>query len=68
MARHDANKISAPLGTEFLFREKELEKAKSTLRDSDVLLIAGPAGVGKTDLHWNYAGSWQKKRTTLYLS
>ncbi len=48
VARHDANKISAPLGTEFLFREKELEKAKSTLRDSDVLLIAGPAGVGKT--------------------
>lgn len=48
MARHDANKISAPLGTDFLFREKELEKAKSALRDSDVLLIAGPAGVGKT--------------------
>lgn len=48
VARHDANKISAPLGTEFLFREKELEKAKSALHDNDVLLIAGPAGVGKT--------------------
>ena len=48
VARHDANKMSAPLGTEFLFREKELEKAKSALHDNDVLLIAGPAGVGKT--------------------
>lgn len=48
VARHDANKMSAPLGTEFLLREKELEKAKSALHDNDVLLIAGPAGVGKT--------------------
>ena len=48
MAKHDANKMSAPLGTEFLLREKELEKAKTALRDNDVLLIAGPAGVGKT--------------------
>ena len=46
--KHDANKVSAPLGTAFLLREKELEKAKTALRDNDVLLIAGPAGVGKT--------------------
>ena len=48
VAKHDANKMSAPLGIEFLCREKELEKAKTALRDNDVLLIAGPAGVGKT--------------------
>ena len=48
VAKHDANKTSAPLGTEFLLREKELEKAKSALRGNDVLLIAGPAGAGKT--------------------
>lgn len=48
VAKHDANRMSAPLGTEFLFRKKELEKARSALRDNDVLLIAGPAGVGKT--------------------
>lgn len=48
VAKHDANRMSAPLGTEFLFREKELEKAKTALHDNDVLLIAGPAGVGKT--------------------
>lgn len=48
VARHDANKMSAPLGTEFLLREKEQEKAKSALHDNDVFLITGPAGVGKT--------------------
>ncbi|MGO5097459.1 hypothetical protein ACTQ34_16900 [Agathobaculum sp. LCP25S3_E8] len=48
VAKYDANKMSAPLGTEFLFREKELEKAKTALYDNDVLLVAGPAGVGKT--------------------
>lgn len=48
VAKHDANKMSAPLGTEFLLREKELKKAKSALQDNDVLLVAGPAGVGKT--------------------
>ena len=46
--KHDANKMSAPLGTEFLLRDEELEKAKTALYSNDVLLIAGPAGVGKT--------------------
>ena len=46
--KHDANKMSAPLGTEFLFRQEELEQAKVTLCNNDILLIAGPAGVGKT--------------------
>lgn len=46
--KHDSNKMSAPLGTEFLFRQKELEQARAALYHNDVLLIAGPAGVGKT--------------------
>lgn len=48
VAEHDANKMSAPLETKFLLREKELEEAKSYLHNNDVLIIAGPAGVGKT--------------------
>ena len=48
IARHDANKMAAPLKTDFLFREKELEEAINALNDNDVLLIAGSAGVGKT--------------------
>lgn len=48
VAKHDANKMSAPLNTEFLFRAEEVEKAKTALCENDVLMIAGPAGVGKT--------------------
>ena len=47
---HDSNKLSAPLGTTFLLRDNEVKDAKEKLRRSDVLVISGPAGVGKTRL------------------
>lgn len=47
---HDANKMSAPLSTEFMLREEELKSAKGKLGLSDVLVLSGPAGVGKTRL------------------
>ena len=47
---HDANKMSAPLNTEFLLREEELKTAKEKLALSDVLVLTGPAGIGKTRL------------------
>lgn len=47
---HDSNKMSAPLNTEFMLREQELESAKEKLCLSDVLVLSGPAGVGKTRL------------------
>lgn len=47
---HDANKMSAPLNTEFMLRKQELESAKEKLCLSDVLVLSGPAGVGKTRL------------------
>ena len=47
---HDANKMSAPLNTEFMVREEELKSAKEKLNLSDVLVFSGPAGVGKTRL------------------
>ena len=42
--------MSAPPDTEFLLREKELDSAKKKLCLSDVLILSGPAGVGKTRL------------------
>lgn len=47
---HDANKMSAPLNTEFILREAELKSAKEKLNLSDALVLSGPAGVGKTRL------------------
>lgn len=45
---HDANKMSAPLSTEFMLRDEELKAAKEKLALSDVLVLSGAAGVGKT--------------------
>ncbi len=45
---HDKNKLSAPLETTFMFREKELEEATELLSKSNILVVYGPAGVGKT--------------------
>ena len=45
---HDRNRLSAPLNTEFLFREKEFELAKDMIEKSNILLLYGSAGVGKT--------------------
>lgn len=47
---HDANQMSAPLDTEFLLREEELRVAKEKLCLSNVLVLSGPAGVGKSRL------------------
>ncbi len=47
---HDNNKMSAPLNTEFLFRQEEIDAAKKKLSQSNVLVISGPAGTGKTRL------------------
>ena len=45
-----ANAMSAPLCTEFMFREEELKSAKEKLCQSNVLVLTGSAGVGKTRL------------------
>lgn len=47
---HDANKMSAPLDTPFMFRSEEVKASKEKLTQSNVLVISGPAGVGKTRL------------------
>ena len=47
---HDSNKMSAPLDTHFLYREEELNNAKTKLEQCDVLVISGAAGIGKTRL------------------
>ena len=47
---HDANKMSAPLDTPFMFRSEEVKVSKEKLTQSNVLVISGPAGVGKTRL------------------
>ncbi|EHN58660.1 hypothetical protein [Oenococcus kitaharae] len=47
---HDANRLSAPLNNEFLFREAELKQITSDFHYHRPVIITGPAGTGKTKL------------------
>ena len=46
----DANGMSAPLNTQFQYREKEFNEIASALENNSVVIVAGNAGVGKTRL------------------
>ncbi|MEQ8533987.1 MAG: ATP-binding protein, partial [Imperialibacter sp.] len=45
-----SQRISTPLDNKFLHRSKELEDFVSLISTNDVLILTGPAGVGKTRL------------------
>lgn len=59
---HDANQVSAPLNTTFLCREEELKAAMEKLEESNVLVISGPAGTGKTRLALKLCEDYSKEK------
>lgn len=44
------NQLTTPLDTEFYFREDEIKQIVSGLENTNVVMITGPAGVGKSRL------------------
>lgn len=48
--QYDANKLAAPLDTEFIFRTKEKEDIQKGFLDYEIVIISGKSGVGKTRL------------------
>ncbi|MCL2425920.1 MAG: ATP-binding protein [Oscillospiraceae bacterium] len=52
---YNANKMAAPLDTEFLYREKELTDIDEAFTKTDVVILSGMAGAGKTRLALHYA-------------
>ena len=53
--QYDRNKTAAPLDTSFLFREKEMEQVDEKLKITDMIVITGPAGTGKTRFALEFA-------------
>lgn len=53
--QYDSNAMAATLETEFLFREKEMKALDEAFDRVNAVLLAGPAGTGKTRLALEYA-------------
>lgn len=51
---YNLNKWVAPIDTEFLFREKEINEIRNAFEESDVVILNGAAGNGKTRLALHY--------------
>lgn len=50
ISEYEKNKLATPLSTQFRFRENELSEIQSALEDGNLVLVTGPAGVGKSRL------------------
>lgn len=48
ISRYDRSALAAPLSTDFLFRNEELHTAEAQLENTNVLIVSGVSGAGKT--------------------
>lgn len=52
---YNSNQMAAPIDTQFMFREKELEEINAAFKKSNIVILTGPSGAGKTRLALHYA-------------
>ena len=55
---YNSNKLAAPIDTDFLFREKEIEDINETFKKNNIVILNGVAGTGKTRLALHYAKNY----------
>lgn len=53
--QYNSNSLAAPIDTPFLFREKEIGEIDIAFEHTNVVLLSGTAGTGKTRLALQYA-------------
>ena len=52
---YNANAMAAPLDYRFLFREEEMKKIDAAFQETDIVVLSGASGTGKTRLALHYA-------------
>ena len=60
--RHDRNSLVAPLSIRFMFRSKELLDIKDAFYKSDVVLLKGSPGTGKTRIAIHFAETYKNEQ------
>lgn len=55
---YNSNRMSAPIDTKFLFREKELQDIIHAYQKVDVVILSGSSGAGKTRLALHYVKNY----------
>lgn len=55
---YNSNKMAAPIDTKFLFREKEISSINDAFQKTDVVILSGQAGAGKTRLALEYCQTY----------
>lgn len=64
---YDKNTLAAPLNTQFLYREKEIEQLERAFEATNVVILSGRAGVGKSRLALHFSEVHAKEnQETLY--
>lgn len=65
---YDSNELAAPLSTSFQFRENELQRLSQAFEESDIVILSGKAGTGKTRLALEFAERYKQKHgATVYV-
>lgn len=58
--QYDANPLAAPLDTDFQFREDEIKNLNKAYESTDIVVLSGAAGTGKTRLSIEYARIYEE--------
>lgn len=64
VSKHNQSSVNAPINEKLIHREKEIGSLLKKFEDSDVILLYGESGVGKTSLALEVAKRYKKMNNT----
>ena len=68
VSKYNSMKMVAPIDTDFILREQEVDKIQQAYHDVDVVILKGSAGVGKTRIAIHYINNYASDMKQLCIS